>query len=205
MQLADRSAPIAGFALGIVLAACSSSLSPATTRAPASDEPSALESATMSEGPAPVGPVQLATEETECTNDRFTVQVPAGWWYAASGPSACLYLNRQPFELAGFEPTDRVAIEIRWVEGDVGTTSEIVMRDELVTDGEPAVRWELITGGQPGGVLPPDLHIYQYIVQLGPLPETGPNLLAQTMSWFEEYLENQEVLDAIMGTLRLAG
>lgn len=159
----------------------------------------------MSESPAPVGPVRLATEETECINDRFAVHVPAAWWYAATGPSACLYLNRQPFELAGFEPTDRVAIEIRWVESDVGTTSEIVMRDELVIDGEPAVRWELVTGGQPGGVLPPDLRIYQYIVQLGPLPETGPNLLAQTMSWFEEYRENREVLDAIMTTLRLPG
>lgn len=158
----------------------------------------------MSESPVPTGPVQLAADGTDCTNDVFAVQVPAGWWYAATGPSACLYFNRERFELAGFEPTDRVAIEIRWVEGDVGTTGEVVSREDLRIDGEPAVRWEIVTGGEPGGVLPPNLHVYQYIVQLGPLPEAGPNLMAQTMSWFEEYLENQTVLDAIMATLRLA-
>ena len=198
MQLADRSARIAGMALGLLLAACSASPSstPTATESPA---------ATMSESPVPTGPVQLATERTECANDRFTLQAPAGWWYAASGPSACLYFNREPFELAGFEPTSGVHIEIRWVEGDLGTTGEIVSRENIRIDGEPGVRWEIITGGEPGGVLPPNLHIYQYVVQLGPLPESGPNLMAQTLSWYEEYLENQEVLDAIMATLRLAG
>lgn len=151
----------------------------------------------------PTGPVQLATEGTKCTNDRFTVEVPAGWWYAATGPSACLYFDREPFELAGFEPTDRTAIEIRWLEGDVGTFDEIMTREELVIDGRPAVRWELRTGGEPGGMLPPNLLITQYIVQLGPLPEAGPNIMAQTMSWFEEYLDNQKVLDAIMASFRL--
>jgi hypothetical protein len=202
MQLAERSVRIAGMALGLVLAACTAIPSPTPT---ASSRATESPAPTVSESAVSTGPVQLATEGIECANDRFAIHVPAGWWYAASGPSACLYFNREPFEIAGFEPTDRVAIEIRWLEGDVGTFDEIVMREDLMIDGEPAVRWELVTGGQPGGVLPPDLHIYQYIVQLGPLPETGPNLLAQTMSWFEEYLENQQVLDAIMGTLRLAG
>lgn len=196
---------LGGAGLTVLLAACSWVPASPTLTASASAEPTASRAQPLTPSIIPTGPVQLASVERECTNDRFTIQVPAGWWYAATGPSACLYLNREPFELAGFEPTDRVAIEIRWVEGDVGTTSEIVMREELVIDGEPAVRWELVTGGQPGGVLPPDLHIYQYIVQLGPLPETGPNLLAQTMSWFEEYLENREVLDAMMATLRLSG
>lgn len=203
MQLADRSVRLAGIALGIVLAGCSSTPSPTTVTT--SPQPTDSPAPTTSESTVPTGPVHLAADGTACTNDVFAVQVPAGWWYAATGPSACLYFNREPFELAGFEPTDRVAIEIRWVEGDVGTTGEIVSREDVRIGGEPAVRWEIITGGEPGGVLPPNLHVYQYVVQLGPLPEAGPNIMAQTMSWFDEYLENQDVLDAIMVTLRLSG
>jgi hypothetical protein len=134
----------------------------------------------------------------------FAVQSPAGWWFAATGPSACTFLNREEFGLAGPEPTDRVAVEFRWVEGDVGTTDEIISREELVIGGRPAVRWEIVSrGGGEGGVLPPNIHFYQYVVQLGPLPEAGPNLMAQTTSWFAEYEQNREVLDALMATLRL--
>lgn len=199
-----RSLRLAALALAMTLAACGSSPPPASTASRAAEPPESV-AATMVPSASPAGPVAFAAEERECTNDVMAVRIPAGWWYAATGASACLYLNRDPFELAGFEPTDRVAIEIRWVEGDIGTTDQIRMREELTIDGEPAVRWELVTGGQPGGVLPPDLHFYQYIVQLGPLPETGPNILAQTTSWFEEYEDNRDVLDAIMATLQLAG
>lgn len=213
--MTDALPRLAGMALAIVLAACSanSASSPAPTGpagsqaptmspSPAPTGPEESPSPAVSDSPAPTGPVRLATEGTKCTNDRFTVEVPAGWWYAASGPSACFYFNREPFELAGSEPTIDVQIEIHWIEGDVGTFYEIINRKEFVIDGRPAVRSELRTGGEPGGFLPPNLLITQYSVQLGPISETGPNLLAETRSWFEEYLDNQKVLDEIMASLR---
>lgn len=188
-----------GAALMLGVVGCSLASDPTPPGSPLL--PSPLPTATTS--PQPAGPVALAPEDSRCQNDTFEITVPQGWWYVATGPSSCLFIHRQQFGLPGPEPSERVAIEIRVIEGDVGTTSEVMSEERLQIDGRPAVRWELVSRGSEGGVLPPNTRIYEYVVQLGPVSESGPNLVARTLSWFEEYPENREVLDAVMASLRL--
>jgi hypothetical protein len=142
----------------------------------------------------------------ECQNDTLGIRlkVPAGWWYS-SGRSPCQFLNRERFDLAGSEPLDRVAIEIRMLPGDVGTVDAVVKEEHMEIDGRPATVWELHVQGSEGGVLPPNTRLYEYIIQLGPVSEFGPNLLASTSTLSPGYEENRLILDEVMQSLRLLG
>lgn len=190
----------AGVAFAVVLTACGpeATTSPSTVHAAPSGAASPHETGSPSPPVVDVGPAA-------CENERLgiVIEVPGDWFHTRSGPSACQFLNPDPFEMAGPEPNGRVAIEVRLIEGDVGTTNQILSREDLQVDGKSAVRWELRTS--EGDVFPSGTLITQYVVQLGPLPETGPNLLVQTTSISAPYESNRDTLDEVMSTIRLPG
>lgn len=190
----------AGVAFAVVLTACGPFASASPSTGPSLPRTSATPQASTSP-PLPLvdaGPMV-------CDSERLglMIEVPDGWFYTRFGPYACQFLNPDPFEMAGSEPNARVAIEVRLIEGDVGTTNQILSREELQLDGKSAVRWELGIG--EGDVFPPGTLITQYVVQLGPLPEAGPNLLVQTTSVSTPYESNRDTLDEVMTTMKLPG
>ncbi|MGH2446411.1 MAG: hypothetical protein ACRDGD_10285 [Candidatus Limnocylindria bacterium] len=123
----------------------------------------------------------------------FTTAFPESWWTNTrfADVPGCVYLAPTSFEIPDdpAQVPEGVAITIRRVEGDVGTTfEEITGYGTLVVDRLPAVRWEL--GGST----------YQVIVQLGGVPEFGPNLVLTTGA---DPL-HRAVLDQVVGRLRVS-
>lgn len=187
--------------VAVVLAACGAEPNDSQSVGPsAASDGSPSPDASTSQSPplVDVGPVVCESERL-----GIVIEVPDGWFHTRSGPSACQFLNPDPFDMAGPEPTGRVAIEVRLIEGDVGTTDQILSREDLQVDGKSAVRWELRTGD--GDVFPAGTLITQYVVQLGPLPEAGPNLLVQTTSVSAPYEGNRDTLDEMMTAMKLPG
>ena len=121
------------------------------------------------------GQARALFEEPEvdgCVNVElgFVTAFPESWWTntPVEGVPGCVYLAPTSFTIPD-EPTDvpeGVAITIQRFDSDFGFFEEVIRRDSIVVDQLwPAVHLELADGS------------YLYAVQLGPTPETGPNLV----------------------------
>lgn len=131
-----------------------------------------------------------------CINVEFGIVTafPEAWWTntPVDGVPGCVYLAPTSFEIPDdpSEVPDGVAITIRRVDGSSGSGSEeITGYDSIVVDGRwPATRLEWGDS------------TYQYVVQLGPSEESGPNLILTTGA---DPL-HRAVLDRVASTIRIS-
>ena len=93
---------------------------------------------------------------------------------------------------------DEVAIEIFVIDGPREYLLEIIDEDSgFVGVTQPATRFR-VAGN--------DAESYEYVVQLGPTLEEGPNLVARTSSLMGgDYDLNRAVLDRMMATMEFIG
>jgi hypothetical protein len=214
-------------ALLLILAACTTTTSspsadatatpePTATASPEptpsaseTDSPDASPSSTPTEGAggftweANTEADALFADRFDCQNldDGYQVDFPAEWNTNAE-------LGRVP-TCSWFAPTeyetgdpgqlpDEVAIEIFVIDGPREYLLEITDEDSgFVGVTQPATRFR-VAGN--------DAESYEYVVQLGPTLEEGPNLVARTSSLMGgDYDLNRAVLDRMMATMEFIG
>jgi hypothetical protein len=174
---------------------------------PSSPTPTAAPSGDAT-APFPVTPNAdadaLFLERDSCTNadDGFRVGFPDAWWTntAIGDVTPCNWFAPTTFDVP--DPSEvpaEIAITITWMAGDSGSLDEELSREWGLVGGTQAavrVEYERADGGR----------YYRYQVQLGPTPEEGPNLLAETSTDMAgDYELNKAVLDRIMATMELLG
>ena len=145
----------------------------------------------------------LMLDRFDCQNldDGYQVDFPAEWNTNAElgGVPTCSWFAPTEYETgAPGEVPDEVAIEIFVVEGDRGYRGDVTDRQEgLVGATQPATRVVVAEG---------DETMYEYVVQLGPTPEEGPNLVARTTTEMGgDFDLNRAVLDRMMATMEFIG
>ena len=149
----------------------------------------------------------LFLDRDECENrqDGYELQFPDAWYTNTEirDVPACSWFSPEVFTVDDFDDIpDEIAIEIFWLAGDRGYHGEILARDEGIVGGQYAARVEVegtpddATGGTS----------YEYVIQLGPTPEEGPNLVARTdTDMGGDYELNRAVLDRMMATIEFVG
>ncbi len=185
---------------------------PTPSRTP-SPTPGASESASPTPPPGGFGiPSNPAADalflvRDECRNPRdgYQLEFPEDWWTntdigrvpACSWFSPTFYQVPNPAVVPG-----EIAIEFFVVQGDRGYQRRILSREEIIVGGtQEAVRLE-IDGTADGG----DGGSYEYLVQLGPTLESGPNLVARTDTAMGGTFDiSKGVLDRMMATIRFIG
>ena len=210
----------------LVLAACATEGPAATTPAPtstatptASASPSAEPAATPTEEESPsatpaanpggftVTPHpeadSLFLDRDDCQNleDGYQLQFPEEWYTNTEigDVPACSWFSPGFYEVDDpSDAPDEIAITIELLQGDRGYTDEPISQEEVTVGAtQDAVRTEVESDGDT---------MYEYVVQLGPSPEEGPNLLARTATDMGgDYELNRAVLDRIMATIEFIG
>jgi hypothetical protein len=147
----------------------------------------------------------LFADRFTCENldDGYRVQFPAEWNTNAElgGVPPCSWFAPVEYETgaSGTVP-DEVAIEIFLMDGAPEFVLEILDQDSgLVGATQPATRVRM--AGNDGD-------IYEYVVQLGPTLEEGPNLVARTTAEMGDnlnYYLNRAILDRMMATMEFIG
>ncbi|MEO5986478.1 MAG: hypothetical protein ABIW50_02460, partial [Candidatus Limnocylindria bacterium] len=143
----------------------------------------------------------------ECRNpqDGYQLEFPEDWWTntAIGKVPACSWFSPTFYQVP--DPAvvpDEIAIEIFVVQGDRGYVRRILSREEIIVGGtQDAVRLEIdgTADGSDGGS-------YEYVVQLGPTLESGPNLVARTDTAMGGTFDiTKGVLDRMMATIRFIG
>jgi len=138
-----------------------------------------------------------------CQNldDGYQVDFPTAWNTNAEfgGVPTCSWFAPTEYETGapGSVP-DEVAIEIFVVDGAPDFLLEIIdQRTGLVGATQPATRVRMVGN---------DADLYEYVIQLGPTLEEGPNLVARTSSLMGgDYDLNRAVLDRMMATMEFIG
>jgi hypothetical protein len=213
-------------ALALVVAACSpqavapSSTPPsekptfeATPSASAATEPTESASAepSASAGEPPSGFTVLPNPEAdslfldrdECENaeDGYRLEFPEEWYTNTEigDVPACSWFSPTFYEAddSGAVPPE-IAITIEILDGDRGYHDDFISNEEVVVGAtQVAHRIEVESDGTT---------MYEYVVQLGPTSEEGPNLLARTdTDMGGDYELNKAVLDRIMATVEFIG
>ena len=217
----------------VMLAGCSTTVSPSAlptdslSAEPSSSvavTPSPEDSATAQPSPTPgaiprpftVSPNPeadaLFLDRDQCQNDAdgYRVQFPEAWYTntAIGDVEPCRWFAPTSFEVddPSAVPAE-VAIVIELLNGDRGSFEEQISHDfGLVGGTQLATRAEYRGAGGQGGTKPPDWRGYEYLVQLGPTEEEGPNLLIRTdTDMGGDYELNKAVLDRIVATMELIG
>jgi hypothetical protein len=145
----------------------------------------------------------LMEETFDCQNldDGYQVDFPAEWNTNAElgRVPTCSWFAPTEYETGdpGVVP-DEVAIEIFVIDGPREYLLEVIDRDRgLIGATQPATRYS-VAGN--------DAEAYEYVVQLGPTPEEGPNLVARTSSLMGgDYDLNRAILDRMMATMEFIG
>ncbi|MGI8657781.1 MAG: hypothetical protein ACR2K4_03285 [Candidatus Limnocylindria bacterium] len=147
----------------------------------------------------------LVRDDCQNPSAGYQLEFPEDWWTntAIGNVPACSWFSPTFYEVP--DPSlvpDEIAIEIFLLQGGRGYLREILSSEEIVVVGtQEAFRLE-IDGTADGG----SGRTYEYVVQLGPTPEQGPNLIARTDTAMGGTFElNRGVLDRIMATMRFVG
>ena len=213
-------------ALALVVAACSPQAVPpsstppsekptfeATPSASAATEPtesaSAEPSASADEPPSGFTVLpnpeadSLFLDRDECENaeDGYRLEFPEEWYTNTEigDVPACSWFSPTFYEAddSGAVPPE-IAITIEILDGDRGYHDDFISNEEVVVGAtQVAHRIEVESDGTT---------MYEYVVQLGPTSEEGPNLLARTdTDMGGDYELNKAVLDRIMATVEFIG
>jgi hypothetical protein len=228
-----RRAHLAIVPLLLVLAACrpastGESASASATNAPATSPSASVDasaSASPSEEPTGSAPAEPSTsagaqasgfavlpnpeadslflyrDDCENSEDGYRLEFPEEWYTNTEigDVPACSWFSPTFYEAddSGAIPSE-IAITIDILDGDRGYHDDFISNDEVVIGTtQDAHRVEVESDGTT---------MYEYVVQLGPSPEEGPNLLARTdTDMGGDYELNKAVLDRIMATMEFIG
>lgn len=148
----------------------------------------------------------LDRDECENSEDGYRLQFPEAWYTNTEigDVPPCSWFSPTFYEAdaSGAIP-DEIAITIDVVPGGFGFTGSAIS-SERVTVGatQDATRTETEHEATADG----EVTAYVYVVQLGPDPNSGPNLIASTNSAMGgDYELNKAVLDRIMATIEFLG
>ena len=149
----------------------------------------------------------LFLERDECENlqDGYQLQFPDDWYTNTEirDVPACSWFAPEFYTVDDFdEIPDEIAIDISWLGGDRGYHGEILTSQDGTAGGQSASRVEV--AGTPDE--PTSGTSYEYVVQLGPTREEGPNLVARTDTTMGgDHELNKAVLDRMMATIEFVG
>lgn len=152
----------------------------------------------------------LDRDTCENVEDGYRLDFPDAWWTntAIGDVEPCRWFSPTFYEVDDpDEVPAEIAITITSMDSDIGWLDEIVSRDEgIIGRTQMAVRVEVRGAGGGGDRMPTDWRETAYVVQLGPTPEEGPNLVIRTNTDMGgDYELNVAVLDRIMATMELIG
>ena len=145
----------------------------------------------------------LMLDRFNCQNldDGYQIDFPTAWNTNAElgGVPTCSWFAPTEYETGapGSVP-DEVAIEIFVIDGAPDYLLQIMdQRSGFIGATQPATRTRM--AGNDGD-------IYEYVVQLGPTLEEGPNLVVRTSSSMGgDYVLNRAILDRMMATMEFIG
>jgi hypothetical protein len=143
----------------------------------------------------------LDRDECESAEDGYRLEFPEEWYTNTEigDVPACSWFSPTFYEAddSGAVPPE-IAITIEILDGDRGYHDDFISNEEVVVGAtQVAHRIEVESDGTT---------MYEYVVQLGPTSEEGPNLLARTdTDMGGDYELNKAVLDRIMATVEFIG
>ena len=205
-------------ALAVALAACSgdtdatpsSSVEPGTSPS-STAEPTQAPTATAEPTPSPpeasdgsfepaanaeADALFLARDECQNLRDGYQLIYPDEWYTNTEfrDVAACSWFSPTTYEVDDFPALpEEIAISIEWAADRVSWADNPIRVLTGTVGGQNAVRVEFEDE-------------YFYVVQLGPSPEEGPNLIARTAAHMGGDFElNKAVLDRLMLTIEFIG
>ncbi len=140
----------------------------------------------------------LFLERDECQNlrDGYQLVFPEAWYTNTEfrDVAACSWFSPTTYEVDEYPAIpEEIAITIEWVADKVNWADDPLRVEEGMVSGQRGVRVEF-----------PDEYVF--VIQLGPTPEEGPNLIARTSSAMGgDYELNMAVLDRLMLTIEFIG
>jgi hypothetical protein len=184
-------------------------------------EPTSTAEATLEPTPEPTAPVEpsasasltadgrffpaenaeadtLFLDRDECQNlrDGYQLVFPDEWYTNTEfrDLAPCSWFSPTTYDVDDYPAIpEEIAISIEWVADDVSWADDPIRTDTGLVGGQNAIRVEF-----------PDE--YFFVIQLGPTPEEGPNLIARTSSEMGgDYELNKAVLDRLMLTIEFIG
>ena len=184
----------------------SPSLSPEPTAAPTTEPTDASSPAAFEVTPNPDADALFAIRDS-CRNpqDGYELAFPEDWYTNTEirDVPACSWFSPGFFTVDDFDQLpDEIAIEIVWIAGAREPAGEVLTSEDGLVGGQPATRFEIAgtVAGDPSG------RTYEYVIQLGPSPDEGPNLVARTdTDMGGDHELNRAVLDRLMATIAFVG
>ena len=142
-----------------------------------------------------------------CRNpqDGYEVELPDDWYTNTEirDVPACSWFSPTFYTVDDFDAVpDEIAIEIFWIAGERHASRDVTDSEDGLVGGQNATRSELAGTSTD----PAEGTSYEYVIQLGPTPEAGPNLVARTdTAMGGDYELNKAVLDRIVATMEFRG
>ena len=156
-------------------------------------------------------PISIAPDAIAAADELFAVRdvcedperamvvtFPEDWWTntAIEDLPACSWFAPEFFEFESSDAVpDEVEITVEVVEGDHAPVAEPPAWETLTLLGRPANRWIVESDGE---------RRYEYVVQLGETPESGPNLVARKVSSSVDLDLAMAVLDRLVRHISFA-
>ncbi|MCY1083474.1 hypothetical protein [Archangium lansingense] len=144
---------------------------------------------------------------TRCSNPagRYSIGHPSSWkTNAGNGVEPCRFFHPTRFEVQPHSEEPLVAVSVKrepmtlstFVQGNTGSSYEILQQERLTLAGRPAVRLELrATSESP--LLPPGTREYLYVIGDGDSVIRASTLAVRGL----DYAGNKVVLDEMVRTL----
>ena len=138
----------------------------------------------------------LARDECQNLRDGYQLIYPDEWYTNTEfrDVAACSWFSPTTYEVDDFPALpEEIAISIEWAADRVSWADDPIRVLTGTVGGQNAVRVEFEDE-------------YFYVIQLGPSPEEGPNLIARTAAHMGGDFElNKAVLDRLMLTIEFIG
>ncbi|WNG62350.1 hypothetical protein F0U59_52380 [Archangium gephyra] len=146
---------------------------------------------------------------SRCSNPagRYSIAHPSAWkTNTGNGVEPCRFFHPTPFEVQPHSEEPLVAVSVKrepmpldtFVQGNTGSSNEVLQQEKLTLAGRPAVRLEL-RATQESPLLPPGTREYLYAIGDGDSVVRLSTLAVRGL----DYAGNRAVLDEMVRTLEL--
>ncbi|MFY0527259.1 hypothetical protein ACN28I_30330 [Archangium gephyra] len=150
-----------------------------------------------------------APSVTRCSNPtgQYSIAYPSAWkTNTGNAVEPCRFFHPSPFEVQPHSEEPLVAVSVKrepmtlesFVQGNTGSSYEVLQQQKLTLAGRPAVRLEL-RATQESPLLPPGTREYLYAIGDGDSVVRASTLAVRGL----DYPGNQAVLDAMVRSLKL--
>ncbi|AKI98770.1 hypothetical protein ATI61_106159 [Archangium gephyra] len=146
---------------------------------------------------------------SRCSNPagRYSIGYPSAWTTnTGNGVEPCRFFHPSPFEVQPNSEEPLVAVSVKrepmpleaFVQGNTGSSNEVLQQERLTLAGRPAVRLEL-RATQDSPLLPPGTREYLYALGDGDSVVRVSTLAVRGL----DYAGNQAVLEEMVRSLEL--